>query len=230
MLKNRPEISPSKRICNGFAAEPLRNSIRDELKFPLSSTFAKHIEHLAPVEAVPGNRIERDFFDLCGNQLPGSPASRFPRPDHSHPIVTDSFKGSAFNQQRKEELAQEINLRERRTAVRPQKIGIEQALETLYQQFNLPAHTIQLKDHFGRQFTGRNAGQDKQPVAQQQSISSERVALLLGAAFDATARLVRLLLAQAVCVQVSLAGLPRLRVVDEDLETQTHNLTYPLQS
>ena len=64
MLKNCPEIIPSKRIRNGVAAEPLRNSIRDELKLPFSSTFAEHIEHLAPVGAVPGNRIERDFFDL----------------------------------------------------------------------------------------------------------------------------------------------------------------------
>src|SRR5689334_21830856 len=111
MLKNRPEIIPSKRIHNGVAVEPLRNSIWDELKHPFSFTFADHLEHLTPVQAVPGNRIERDFFDLCGNQLPGSPASRFPNTDHSHPIVTDSFKGSAFNQQRKEELAQEINLR-----------------------------------------------------------------------------------------------------------------------
>src|SRR5262249_6610860 len=186
MFKRHIHINRLRRSKNRFALEPLNNSIRNELKLPLSLAFAKHVEHLTPVETIPGDGVENRFFDLCGDQLPKSPASRFPLADHSRPIIADSIERSTFDQQSKEQLAQQINLRQRQASRYTQAVGIEQTFKSLDQQFHLPAHPIKLKDHFGRQLTGRDAGQDQQPVTQRQRSLLENLAVLFRRSLGAT--------------------------------------------
>src|SRR5215475_5769096 len=154
MFKRHIHINRLRRSKNRFAPEPLNNSIWNELKLPLSLALAKHIEHLTPVETIPGDGVENRLLDLGGDQLPKSPASRSPGADHARPIIADSIKRSPLDQQSKEQLAQQIDLCQRRANRRAQAVGVEQALKSLDQQFHLPTHPIKLKDHFRRQLSG----------------------------------------------------------------------------
>src|SRR5689334_9234218 len=104
MLITRQVIPHSNRIRNGLSLKPVRDSVGDHLELAFSFALAENLQHLAPVELIPADRVQHGFPNFSRDHFPDSPPSRRSSTEHQRPLVTDSFESASLDQQSKQQL------------------------------------------------------------------------------------------------------------------------------